>query len=751
MGGADMNAIIAPAAASRPPGIPSTHDGKSLRYVWGYRDADGVVLGYVARFDAAEGKDIVPFFKRDGTRWKAGAPPERRPLFGLDSLEGAEAFVAEGEKCVAAMHSLGFPCVSSLGGAQSPHKSDWTPLNGFKRVYLLPDNDAAGETYAQAVAGVLGRFSNPPDVFIARLPDLPDGGDLADWLQTRTVTQWDGFQSVPREAGDDLSAELLEVIRDRAVQVPPEWLRPEGGTAEPETDGDAWEAPVPLDAAVVPPWPTDVFPEPVQRFVNALAESTETPPELPAMMVQSVLATGCQGKYRVRIKNDYFEPTNLWTCCTLPSGSRKTAVLTKATAPLVEWERRERARIEPEVKRAESEAKTLQGRADTLRRNAAKEKGPMKLDILTQEVADLEARIPVVPSLPQLWTSDVTPENLATIMDDNDERMALLSDEGGIFETMAGRYSKGTPNLDVYLQGHAGSPVRVNRGSRPSVLLECPTLTIGLTPQPDVVRTLTDKPGFRGRGLLGRFLYVMPKSNLGQRTGETDPVPDTVKNDYHGIVTAMLDLPWNVNDKGERCAYVLRLSQEAFASWRKFSQAVEVAMAPGGTFAHMTDWAGKFPGAMTRIAAVLHVARHALEEPWQHDIAQADMDAALRMGKALAQHALIAFDAMGADSALDSARILFAWIRREKLATFTRRDAHAAHKSRFRRAEELDDPLNVLAERHYIQLRRKPVSPGPGRPSTVYDVNPAALLLADDAIKAAARGKHTNGRNMSGP
>lgn len=91
--------------------------------------------------------------------------------------------------------------------------------------------------------------------------------------------------------------------------------------------------------------------------------------------------------------------------------------------------------------------------------------------------------------------------------------------EGGIFDTIADRYSNGVPNLDVYLEGHAGRSVRVNRGSRPSIFLERPCLSIGICPQHDVVKALQDKPGFRGRGLFGRFLYAM----LASRAASVSP------------------------------------------------------------------------------------------------------------------------------------------------------------------------------------------------------------------------------------
>jgi hypothetical protein len=59
------------------------------------------------------------------------------------------------------------------------------------------------------------------------------------------------------------------------------------------------------------------------------------------------------------------------------------------------------------------------------------------------------------------------------------------------------------------LKAYSGDPERLDRGSRPPVYLRSPRLSIGLSPQPDVLRGLAAKPGFRGRGLLGRFLYLL--------------------------------------------------------------------------------------------------------------------------------------------------------------------------------------------------------------------------------------------------
>ena len=204
-----------------PQGISSDFSGMTIKQIWTYRDATKTVLGYVARYDDAHGnKKVIPYFNRENEIWKSGAPPEPRPLFGLDRLSGPShtVYVVEGEKCAAAMHALGFACVSSLGGARAAGKADWQPLGQFKRIVILPDNDEAGEAYAHDVVAALGRLPEKRTVFISRLPELPQKGDVVDFLQGR-IPMWDGFEPIPCEHVDDLRVELRKVIKENREPV----------------------------------------------------------------------------------------------------------------------------------------------------------------------------------------------------------------------------------------------------------------------------------------------------------------------------------------------------------------------------------------------------------------------------------------------------------------------------------------------------------------------------------------------------
>jgi hypothetical protein len=309
-------------------------------------------------------------------------------------------------------------------------------------------------------------------------------------------------------------------------------------------------------------------------------------------------------------------------------------------------------------------------------------------------------------------------------------RIALLSPEGDVFDQMAGRYNPTAgPNLGVYLKGHAGDLLKVDRRGRPPEYVERPCLTIGITVQPEVLRGLAERPGFRGRGLLARFLYSLPPSLVGRRQAGTPPVPPPVADRYATelqTLAASLTTPASLAGDGPA---VLTLTPEAGELLLDFERRLEPRLAPAtGDLAHLADWAAKLTGATCRIAGLLHLAAH-LRDGWAQPVSVDTLAGAVRLAGYLVEHALAVFDLMGADPRTDDARWLLDWIHRTGRQQFTRRDAHmGAPRGRFRKAADLDPPLALLEEHGY--LRRADSEPprdshGRGRPpSPRYLVNP---------------------------
>jgi hypothetical protein len=483
--------------------------------------------------------------------------------------------------------------------------------------------------------------------------------------------------------------------------------------------------PVSFDAPRLPQLEPSLFPSWLGDMITAVSEATETPPELAALLGLGTVAASVQGKVVVMPSPDYREPLSVFVAPALDSGNRKTAVLNEMTRPLRDWEREQAEKLQPEVDKAQSDRKTLEARVDSLRKQAGRKDG-LDLENIMVEIAKTERELPDVPSIPRLWTQDVTPEKLGSLMAENGERIAIISDEGGIFEILEGRYSSGISNLDLFLQAHAGAPVRVDRGSRPPVHLQSPALTVALSPQTDVIRGLALKSGFRGRGLLARFWYALPLSPLGYRKLESKPIPQSVREKYSQGLRNLLEMPPATDGDGRFVEHVFEYSEDAFREWHEFRLMVEQGLREEGKFAQIKDWAGKFPGATARIAGLLHCVEYAGFIPSKKEISLQTIKRALDIAAVLSEHALAAFGLMGADPAIEGAKKVWRWVESTRFESFTARDCFQALKGSFRRMNELQPALDVLVERAYIAQAPNKERKGGGRsPSPTYHVNPS--------------------------
>jgi replicative DNA helicase len=338
-----------------------------------------------------------------------------------------------------------------------------------------------------------------------------------------------------------------------------------------------------------------------------------------------------------------------------------------------------------------------------------------------------EAANLVVPPMPRWLVDDATPEALAGLLATYG-RIALLSPEGDVFDQMAGRYNQSTgPNLGVYLKGHAGDLLKVDRRGRPPEYVQRPCLTIGLAVQPEVLRGLAGRPGFGGRGLLARFLYSLPASLVGRRQPGAPSVPPAVADRYTRELQALaasLSTPTDPG-AGERPS-VLTIDTQAAELLVGFERELEPRLAAGsGDLAHLAGWAAKLAGATCRLAALLHLASH-LRDGWAHPISADTLTGATRLAGYLIEHARAVFDLMSADPRTDDARWLLDWMTRTSQTQFSRRDAHQAARGRFRKATDLEPALGLLEEHGWLRrLDADPAGPKGGRPpSPRFLVNP---------------------------
>lgn len=149
-----------------------------------YRDEDGRPLFRVVR---RRGKKFHQERADAAGNWSAGLGKVRRVPYRLPEMLAAipreTLFIPEGEKGAETLVGIGLTATCNPGGA-----GKWRPeftrlLQSARRVVVLADNDPRGDDHAVAIArsfheaGVL-------DVRLIRFPELPEHGDVSDWLAT---------------------------------------------------------------------------------------------------------------------------------------------------------------------------------------------------------------------------------------------------------------------------------------------------------------------------------------------------------------------------------------------------------------------------------------------------------------------------------------------------------------------------------------------------------------------------------------
>jgi replicative DNA helicase len=488
----------------------------------------------------------------------------------------------------------------------------------------------------------------------------------------------------------------------------------------PRIREDGWERPVPLGRQVeLPPFPANALPPWLAQFVKELHVAMQTPVDLPGVLALVALATAAGGRAVVEVRPGWREPLNLFAAVAMAPGSRKSGVFARITEPLNQAEREAIAQARPLVVEAATRRRAADSAADQAAAMAGKTDPADRDDAVARAVGAAEmAEAITVPVMPRLLADDATPEALASLLVEQKGRIAVLSPEGDIFEMMAGRYSKTGPSLGVYLKGHAGDAMRVDRKGRSPEHVATPALTVGLAVQPDVIRSLADRPGFRGRGLLARFLYSVPANNVGRRTSGAPPVSVATADRYDRQLVALVHSLAEWEDPA-----VIPFTPAADEALLAFEQRIEPALGPGGALAHIADWGAKLAGAVARLAGLLHLGIN-VSTGWGLPLAPETVHAAIRLGEYFADHALAVFDLMAADPLIADARAVAAWaVDRED---FTRREVHRAFESRFPKATEVDPVLELLEDHGWIRRQEddRPGTKGGRPPSPSFLVNP---------------------------
>ncbi len=553
----------------------------------------------------------------------------------------------------------------------------------------------------------------------ARLIGAAAGGADDDEVADRVRAVRDTASAIATGKSATGGPRLVHLLGEAVVERLVQWLELDSVNS---VNSVTWGTPVDFNAPVYgPPVPLEAFPPAIALYVEEVAASYQVPADLVAAAVLGVLAAAAAHRAVVAIGETHHEPLNLYVAPTAASGERKQ-FLRALAAPL----EREQARLveeaRPGIALRKQERVTAEKRIERLQKQAVNEEDPVKHKKLIAEAAELEQELPVVPPYPQLLFDDTTPEFIAKALAEQGGRAAIVSEEAGsLFEVLAGRYTKnGVSSLDVHLKAYDGGTIDFGRISRDRVHVERPALTIVVTPQPHILDQLTERPEFRERGLIARFVFTLSPSLVGTRFYRNRPISPDARADYERAIARVLALPLPSANGPAACT--LKIVGVALDVWKQFADETELALREGKELAGIPDWGNKHPGRVARIAGLFHLIEASAEA---EEISVETVAAAWVVGQWLQGHALAAFSRMGAPADQRLARRILDWIRRHRLERFTLRDLHQHHRT-VDRPNDLLPVLELLVGRGFLHPLPKAPKREPGRPpSPTFLVNPA--------------------------
>jgi replicative DNA helicase len=511
-------------------------------------------------------------------------------------------------------------------------------------------------------------------------------------------------------SGADADAYLQEIAQSAGVETEKFAANSDADPLAPVPPFAPWKELDPFTDNTLPAFPTHCLPGVFGEFVEAVANATQVPSEMAAILALATGAAAISKKVTVQGPG-WTEGTNLYVCGVMAPGNRKSQIFRETTAPLRAIEREEITKVAREIGEERSARRLSVNRLRALEAGKKKLTDAEELE-RKQLVKDLEDW--PEPVEPALIADDITSEELVRQLAAQGGRFAVMAPEGSAFDMMLGRYSDGKIDIGVYLNGHCGDDIRQSRVSRPSVFVENPAITCAFTIQPDVLQALAENKSTRGRGLQGRFMWAMPASMIGKRDVRPEPVPWNVQTGYENIIRFMYAMTPRRLGFG-------READKLLLAWQK---EVEAMCAEGGRTESLRDWAAKLVGLTLRIAGILHCASGSEDG----EIEPETLKNAITIGRWAVSHAtavLVGGEWIDGEN-IGAGKRFLRWITKENLREFSKRELHQAVKGavEFKEAASLTPGLRMLAERGYIRRRQIPVSKG-GQ-TELFDVNPFA-------------------------
>jgi len=478
-----------------------------------------------------------------------------------------------------------------------------------------------------------------------------------------------------------------------------------------------WTKPTPLrsDSSKLTLFPLKAMPDTLRDMASAIAITTSTDAAMASTAILSAVSYCFSGMYRMTAKRDHTEPLVLDALIVAEPSFKKSPVISMVKQPYILFAHDWNEKNKREIYKSQAERRILENKLMYLEK---------KEGVTADDIAELQTQISNVhqSNFRRIVVDDITPESLVTQLEENDT-LLMISDEAGMLGNFNGRYSNNIPNLDLLLKSWNGETYISDRATRSSIILKKPYMSICLACQPYVFDSMINNIVFRGSGLIARFVYCFPVSNIGSRRYDTQPVPEKIATDYAALVYKLLDSKFAYHTADEMYLHFDENAYNEFVSY--YNNNIEPQLITDMAFCK--DWGGKYHGLILRLCGIIHCIKCSLNgrKPENESVAIDTLSDSVEIAEYYREQAIYAYSLGDVDIATVKAERVLNKIRSKHIQCIRQNDLYKLCRcTLFKNAADFSETVDMLEEYDYLRRVIIPGANGNNKSGILIFINP---------------------------
>lgn len=325
-------------------------------------------------------------------------------------------------------------------------------------------------------------------------------------------------------------------------------------------------------------FPLDVLPPKLEELVKGAETALGTPPDFLAAACLLAAAIAAGNTHQLEIKRAVLQRAIFYLVLVGNPNSNKSGALKFALRPITQ---RDGDNYD--------EYKAQQAEFEAIKDMSKKERQ-----------AEGITEIPPPPVYRRSLVSDITPEALATVHQDNTRGIGVHRDELAGWVKDFNRYHQGG-ETEMWLSAWNGDPMVVDRKTSGPIRIPNTNISVAGTIQPAVIEELANG-GRALNGFIDRLLFVWP-DGLEKPLWTDDEINLPLLEAYQDAISRLLDLTFDAENK----AHTLRMEPEARKRLFKFFNEENKPLCDTAENELLGGIYGKFDIHAQRLVIALHL------------------------------------------------------------------------------------------------------------------------------------------------